>query len=188
VGRVSSNSLGGGLRTAGTTIVAPAQEAARRARIRAAARANLAAVLCEEYGVDPTEAAPSPSALRQAAASFAELATILGLTAGASGGAAARGGSGTTEPDAETRPALRSRSASASAASPAPPPPALPAGRDRLRWSYPAPAGRCPACDRIYQLTRRGRLRTHKEWKADATGARYRSTQDCPASGLEPAD
>jgi len=77
---------------AGTGAVAQIEEVERRARIRAAARANLAAMICEEYGVDATGAVHSPVALGRAAAAFAELTAVLGLTVDAVAAAAGDGG------------------------------------------------------------------------------------------------
>ncbi len=52
----------------------------------------------------------------------------------------------------------------------------------------PGSDGPCPAFDPHLPTDPLGRLRVHKESKVDATGLRYRSTQDCPGSGENPGD
>jgi hypothetical protein len=181
---VPFHDLGGAFRTTHIGVAAHAEEAQRRAEIRAAARANLAAVLCEEYGINATEAGHSSAALRRAAAAFAELAAVLGLSVDAAGSLDS-GARGATWPSMEA--GIEGWSWPPGADTDPPPQPVA-AGRNPQRWAYPGPAGRCPACDRSYQLTRQGRLRIHRAWKVDPAGVRYRSAQDCPASGREPVD
>jgi hypothetical protein len=76
---MGASNVSGGTATTRVTTDIDAVAAARKAATRAAARKNLAAILCKRHGVDLTIG--DPDGLFDAAQEFAELCDVLGLDA-----------------------------------------------------------------------------------------------------------
>lgn len=164
-----------------------------RRRKQAAARGNLAALMCERYGVDPT-VEPHPTSLdeKYAAAEFADLTSILGLApaqphtrglckqCGGDRPMYAHTGAGGYRPGlcwwcsrgiprpADAAPAVQRRTGQ-------PDQPLAPS-------DYRGGTGHCPECDRAYHLTGEGHLRPHPGWE-NRGGVQVRLSTPCPGSG-----
>lgn len=192
-----TNALHAGLTT--TRLDADEVTLRERRRKMAAARGNLAALMCSRYGVDPT-VNPAPSVASLAAAEFAELADILGLdpTPHPRGGglcrkcrqpiplsAVSRNVGGGPSKGYKTgmcwwcsQGLQRPEDAKPAVVRRADDQPALSAAGS----SYRGGTGHCTGCGREHHLTGEGRLRRHLGWENRA-GVQVRLRFECPGSG-----
>jgi hypothetical protein len=160
-------------------------ELQRRSQIRQVARSNLAALVCEEFGLDPAASAHGPAALRRAGVLFRYLLDVLDLTSSLRPGPSPASTESPAPNPHRSTPDPSNRSCTCtwcSAGSSSHNPPRRPS-QSPQEPIHPGLDGECPVCKRHYRLNRAGGLRLHKQWRAGKTGEPFRSDEDCPASG-----